>query len=92
MLVQFTPVNYQYNNKNIQRPQARISNLAPLTHDTVSFGAMKKHEFEGIDLAVVEKFKAPIEKFNSNADLQNWAGEKAKAIAEKDFGGRRSYA
>ena len=88
MLVQFTPVNYQYNNKNIQRQQVRISNLAPLSHDTVSFGAMKKHEFEGIDLAVVEKFKAPIEKFNSNADLQNWAGEKAKAIAEKDFGGR----
>ena len=88
MLVQFTPINYQYNNKNIQRQQVRISNLAPLSHDTVSFGAMKKHKFEGIDLAVVEKFKAPIEKFNSNADLQNWAGEKAKAIAEKDFGGR----
>ena len=44
---------------------------------------MKKKEFEGIDLAVVQKFKAPIEKFNSNIDLQNWAKEKAEAITEK---------
>lgn len=49
---------------------------------------MKKSEFKGIDLAVVQKFKAPIEKFNSDDDLQNWAGEQAKAIADNDFGGR----
>ncbi len=49
---------------------------------------MKKSEFKGIDLSVVQKFKAPIEKFNSDDDLQNWAGEQAKAIADNDFGGR----
>lgn len=64
--------------------------LAPLQHDTVSFGAMKKKQFEGVDFAVVEKFKAPIEKFNSNDDLQNWAGDKANAIANKNFGGRQN--
>ena len=65
------------------------SPLAPLDRDTVSFGSMKKREFDGIDLAVVEKFKAPIEKFNTNADLQSWAEDRANAIAAKDFGGRR---
>ena len=88
MLINLSPINLQYNNKNIQKPHTIKSNLTPLAYDTVSFGAMRKKEFEGIDLAVVQKFKAPIEKFNSNTDLQNWAGEKAEAITEKDFGGR----
>ena len=30
-------------------------------------------QFSGMDLACVEKFKAPIEKFNINDDLQEWA-------------------
>ncbi len=88
MLINLSPINLQYNNKNIQKPHTINYNLTPLAYDTVSFGAMRKKEFEGIDLAVVQKFNAPIEKFNSNADLQNWAGEKAEVIAEKNFGGR----
>ena len=60
----------------------------PLAYDTISFGAMKKKEFSGIDLAVIQKFSAPIEKFNSNEDLQNWADEKVQEILNKDFGGR----
>lgn len=64
-------------------------NFAPLKYDTVTFGAIKKKEFEGIDIAVVEKFKAPIEKFNTNADLQKWAMNKTLEIANKDFGGRQ---
>lgn len=75
MLINLSPINFQYN-KNIQKPHTVKPNPEPLTYDTVSFGAMKKKEFEGIDLAVVQKFKAPIEKFNSNIDLQNWAKEK----------------
>ena len=82
MLINLSPINFQYN-KNIQKPHTVKPNPEPLTYDTVSFGAMKKKEFEGIDLAVVQKFKAPIEKFNSNIDLQNWAKEKAEAITEK---------
>lgn len=65
------------------------NNLAPLKRDTVSFGSLKKTQFEGIDFAVVEKFKAPIEKFNTNEDLQNWCDKKIKdEILNKDFGGR----
>ncbi len=40
-----------------------------------SFGAMKKSQFKGLDLLCVNTFKAPIEKFNSNLDLQKWAGK-----------------
>lgn len=92
MLINLPTIKIQYKRpQQIQQPQRTTkSHLAPLEHDTVSFGAMKKKEFEGIDFAVVEKFKAPIEKFNSNDDLQNWAGNKAKAIAAKDFGGRHT--
>lgn len=38
-----------------------------------NFKAMKPNQFKGIDYAVVRKFKAPVEKFNSTNDLQNWA-------------------
>ena len=88
MLINLTPIIFLTQDYT-QNQRVTKSHLAPLAHDTVSFGAMKKNEFKGIDLAVVEKFKAPIEKFNSNEDLQNWAGDKAKTIAEKDFGGRQ---
>lgn len=79
---------------NTQRQQrsafAGYSNLAPLPKDVVSFGSMKKTQFEGIDFAVVGKFKAPIEKFKTNNDLQNWCYDKIKTdILDKDFGGRQ---
>lgn len=58
--------------------------------DTVSFGALKKSQFNGLDYAVVEKFKAPIEKFNTNDDFQNWCYDKIKSdILTRDFGGRK---
>lgn len=94
MIINFIPLNFQYrttqNNSISPKGVRNDSNLGVLAYDTVSFGTMKKKEFEGIDLAVVQKFKAPIEKFDLNVDLQNWAGEKAKAIAAKDFGGRQA--
>ena len=62
--------------------------LLPLKYDTVSFGSMKKSQFQGLDLFAVEKYKAPIEKFYTNEDLQNWAKTKYEQILNKDFGGR----
>ena len=50
---------------------------------------MKKSKFSGIDRAVVENFKAPIEKFYTNADLQKWSFENALELANKDYGGRK---
>lgn len=92
MKLNFLP-NYVINRNNYgqKSSNARMSapNLAPLAHDTVSFGALKKTQFSGINHAVVEKFKAPIEKFNSEEDFQDWAKDEAQKIAEKDFGGRQ---
>ena len=50
----------------------------PMPLDTVSFSAMKKSQFNGIDLYVVNRFKAPIEKFNTNQDFQNWCLNKVQ--------------
>ena len=66
-----------------------FSNLAPLKADTVSFGA-KKSEFQGIDLLVVNKFKAPVEKFKTNDDFQKWCSEKIeKDYLNKEYKGRQ---
>jgi len=68
-------------------------NLLPITYanNNLSFCAMKKKEFSGTDFAVVEKFKAPIEKFNSNSDLQNWAMLNYEALLNKNYSGRSEY-
>ena len=63
-------------------------NIQPMQQSYISFGSMKKNRFSGIDYAVVEKFKAPIEKFNSNSDLQDWAEKKCDEIVASDFGGK----
>ncbi len=53
------------------------------------FGAMKKSQFKGLDLLCVNTFKAPIEKYNSNSDLQNWASKKLVTdVFSKDLEGR----
>ena len=91
MFINFSPVNLcnKINQNNLKKQNVKYPKLAPLAYDTISFGAMKKTMFDGIDLAVVQKFSAPIEKFNSNEDLQNWANEKAEEIVNKDYEGRR---
>ena len=41
----------------------------------ISFGAMKKTQFSPLNRTLVEKFKAPIEKFNTESDFQDWSKE-----------------
>lgn len=53
-----------------------------------SFSAMKKSEFDGLDFFIVERFKAPIEKFNSHNDFQDWADVLYQKIGSKFYGGR----
>ena len=61
-------LNQRQNNRNLTTIKYQFN---PLNCDTVSFGAMKKSEFIGIDRACIDRFKAPIEKFKENEDLQN---------------------
>ena len=55
----------------------------------VTFKAMKPSMFTGIDYACVRRFKAPVEKFNTIFDLQNWASGKVHFLLTKDFQGRK---
>ena len=66
-------------------------NLAPLKQDTVSFKGtvLKKSDFQGVDLSVIEKFKPNIQQFKSKDDLQTFAESKINELKEKDFGGRQ---
>lgn len=85
MKISLLSFNNQYYN-NYQQQQKVY--LQPLKQDTVCFTAMKKSQFQGFELAAIEKFKAPIEKFNSNEDFQDWAVNKIFDINEKSYGGR----
>lgn len=46
----------------------------------LAFGSMKKSAFSGLELCFVNKFQAPIEKWNSKSDLDNFAQEKLDAL------------
>ena len=50
---------------------------------------LKKSDFEGIDLAVIERYKPNIQQFKSKDDLQKFAENKIIEIKEKDYGGRQ---
>ena len=88
MQISFNPY-LKLNNTRKRDFRTSYPNLVPLQRDTVTFGAMKKSKFSGIDRAVVENFKAPIEKFYTNADFQKWSFENALKLANKDYGGRK---
>ncbi|MBQ7287743.1 MAG: hypothetical protein IJW73_08295 [Candidatus Gastranaerophilales bacterium] len=66
--------NFKKQNKN-QNSANQNKNIELTTNPMfypLSFGAMKKNQFSGFDLVAIEKFKLPIQKFNSNDDLQNY--------------------
>lgn len=67
----------------------RIYSYQPTyAYKPVSFTAMTKPQFSGIDLAVVEKYKAPIETFKSYINFNTWAEKEFTSVCEKDYGGR----
>ena len=74
MKISLNGTDFRLNKNTCNKRQ--YANLTPLKADTVSFGALKKTNFSSFDLFAVNKFKAPIEKFNSNEDLQNWCRTK----------------
>ena len=66
----------------------RITFTPQQNYNKPNFQAMKKSQFSGLDFFIVEKFKAPIEKFNTNRDFQTWAKSKFEKLRLKNFGGR----
>lgn len=84
----FINKNNQAGGNNVSYPRySRVLDKDIFT-PTPSFTALKKSQFSGIDFAVVEKFKAPIEQFNTMNDFLNWAQREYFRICCKDYGGR----
>ncbi len=82
MQINFSPVKFN----NIQ--YKKYPKLNQLPYDTVSFTAMKKSQFKGIDLAVVNMFNAPIEQYSENQDLQCFCTGLIDKIINKNYKGR----
>ncbi len=60
-----------------------FSPLALNNKSSINFCAMKKSQFLGVDLMLVNQLKAPIEKMNTNDDFQNYC---QKILDEKYLG------
>ena len=70
-------------------PNLKLSKT--LNSSPVAFkgAVLKKSDFEGIDFAVIERYKPNIQQFKSKEDLQKFAENKINEIKEKDYGGRQ---
>ena len=81
-------INYNIQNKPANNKKTTIS--APMERFSYRpiFTGMKKNQFEGVDFYVVERFKAPIEKFRRTDYLYEWADEECEKIYNKDISGR----
>jgi len=92
--INFLHIFKTYTNKNNElqpRPVCMTSaNLAPLKQDTISFKryVFKKSDFQGTDLAVIERYKPNIQQFKSKEDLQAFALKEIEKLKEKNYGGR----
>ena len=78
MKISFNSINLFSYKRNIPKPQYNIS-----------FCAVKKSQFDGLDLNLIEKFKPPIEKFKSRFALGPWFEKKYNLILKKDYKGRK---
>ena len=57
-----------------------------------NFEAMKPNQFKGFDYSCVRKFKAPVEKFNTENNFYTWAQNKVnKLIDKKIIAGKSNY-
>ena len=54
----------------------------------LTFTAMKPNQFKGFDYACVRKFKAPVEKFNSINDFNQWAKDRFSRIQGLEYRAR----
>jgi len=81
-----------YNNYNSIYQPTSLPRKNNYNVDSVHFGAMKKNEFKTFDLSCVEKFRAPIEKFKSNDDLQAWASLRIEKLIKQSYPARTKEA
>ena len=67
------------------------TNLMPLQRDTVCFqgSGLKKSDFQGTDLYIIEKNKYNVQQFKSKDDLQTIARQDIDKLTRKDYIGRQ---
>lgn len=85
-ILQINSFNTKYTNNHLQRTQASRTSLCG--KDVVSFGAMKKSQFKGFELSVVESFVLPIEKYPNKQYFNHWVDSKIQDIISADYPGR----
>ncbi len=79
------PINIYNSKQSINTPKTYSKKSCLINFDTISFGAMKKSRFHGVDSIVVEKFKAPLSKLNSHEDFQKWTKEETEKLLKRNF-------
>ncbi len=77
-------------NKPTQKQNYVPPSRAILLQDTVSFGSIKKKSLSSFQLACANFYKAPLEKFNSDSDLESWAEYKVNKLYQMEQSGRTS--
>ncbi|MDR1167359.1 MAG: hypothetical protein LBK53_00515, partial [Heliobacteriaceae bacterium] len=65
-------VNFPFSNY-VYKPYSGCQRQYSPQYDTVSFGAMKKNQFDGFNLLCINMYKFPLEKFKTADDLQSSA-------------------
>lgn len=83
-------INQSYFNKKTNSNNYKKSILNGLQKDSfeLSFNGLRKKDFSGIDLMIVELFKAPIEKFAGKDDFNSWAQNHIDRILASDYTAR----
>ena len=61
-----------------------LSSSMNFNNYSMSFGKMSKSKFQDIDLCCVNQFKAPIEKFNTQDDFNNWVREQINILLKDE--------
>lgn len=61
-----------------------LSSSMNFNNYSLSFGKMSKSKFQDIDLCCVNQFKAPIEKFNTQDDFNNWVREQINILLKDE--------
>ncbi len=82
------PINFFNQQNHTKIKQVQKPNLKNIQADTVSFGAMKRSAFKEFNLACVNIFKIPIEKFKSINDFYAWVEAKYEELAQKEYPAR----
>lgn len=81
MHIQTNPIQkYCFCNRYESVPSLRYQ--YNLNKDTVSFGAIKKSGLDSYQLLCANYFKPPLEKFNKNEDLRQWARTQLSEIMQ----------